>query len=333
MKDLTIIVPVYNVQAFLKKCLDSLVNQKTTYSYEVICINDGSTDNSYDILKSYHQLYSGLIKIISQENAGVSSARNKGILASNSKFISFVDADDWVGENFVQNSLHEAIINNSDIVIQDVIYMSNKTDIYSEEKINKNLFNAENHIFNKTFRLKKIVNNNITFPEDIAIGEDMYFTFLAIMVSDKVTKINEANYYYRIDRQGSAMKTNSIDKYLEINKVCKYLYQQSIDLELYGSYQKQLEYLFMKNMVLRIIPKLIKVKKMKYKEIKKIIKNQFLLFKDISFNWIENECIVNDYENYFQQKLGSNFIKQLKALEEGNLILFSYNFIVSKIRK
>ena len=89
MPKISVIVPVYNVQVFLKDCLDSLVNQ-TLSDIEIICINDGSTDNSLDILNDYARNDKRII-VYSQENAGISSARNKGLELAKGEYISFVD--------------------------------------------------------------------------------------------------------------------------------------------------------------------------------------------------------------------------------------------------
>ena len=92
MKDFSIIVPAYNVEKYIEKCIDSILNQSYK-NYEVIVINDGSTDNTLNIL---NKKYKDKVKIYSKENGGLSSARNYGVLKSSSKYILFVDSDDWL---------------------------------------------------------------------------------------------------------------------------------------------------------------------------------------------------------------------------------------------
>ena len=98
--DLSIIVPVYNAEKFLKKCMDSIVEQETKYHFEVIAVNDGSTDKSIEILNDYKEKYD-FIKVINQENGGAAKARNNGINNARGKYISFIDSDDFIDKSFV----------------------------------------------------------------------------------------------------------------------------------------------------------------------------------------------------------------------------------------
>lgn len=111
--DLSLIVPIYNASNYLKKCIDSLLAQKTNYKYEIICIDDGSTDNSLEILNSYK---SDILKIFHQNNEGISSARNKGLCYSTGRYIGFVDNDDYVNNNYVEELLKTANENDADYV-------------------------------------------------------------------------------------------------------------------------------------------------------------------------------------------------------------------------
>ena len=101
MKKFSIIVPVYNVENYLEKCLDSLINQKHN-SYEIIIINDGSTDNSQRIIDNYKKKYPKLISSYKKGNGGLSSARNYGIEKSTGEYLLFVDSDDYISENCLE---------------------------------------------------------------------------------------------------------------------------------------------------------------------------------------------------------------------------------------
>ncbi len=96
----SIIVPVYNVENYLDRCLDSLINQSFD-DIEIICINDGSTDNSLSILKDYEKK-DARVKIINKDNSGVSDCRNNGINVANGEYIVFVDSDDWIDVNMIE---------------------------------------------------------------------------------------------------------------------------------------------------------------------------------------------------------------------------------------
>lgn len=113
---LSIIIPVYNSERFLGKCLDSILNQETEYVYEVICVNDGSSDCSERILKEYCERYKGVLRYVSQSNQGISAARNKGIALAKGKLIGFIDNDDYVTNDYVQKLVKRQEETDADIV-------------------------------------------------------------------------------------------------------------------------------------------------------------------------------------------------------------------------
>lgn len=114
--DVSIIVPLYNSEKFLPTCLDSLINQKTSYRYEIILVNDGSTDGTQEVAVEYANKYPDKVLIISQKNQGISAARNTGLENSNGKYIGFADHDDWVSENYIERLMTTAEKENADIV-------------------------------------------------------------------------------------------------------------------------------------------------------------------------------------------------------------------------
>lgn len=113
--DLSIIVPVYNSEKFLKRCMDSIVGQKTKYHFEIIAINDGSTDGSLEILEEYEKKYN-FFRNINQPNGGISKARNTGINNARGEYIGFIDNDDYVVEEYVEKLLERAYQNKADMV-------------------------------------------------------------------------------------------------------------------------------------------------------------------------------------------------------------------------
>lgn len=115
MAEVSIIVPVYNVASYLAKCLDSCINQNFT-DMEIVCVNDGSTDSSVEILQAYSK-FDSRIKIINKKNGGLSSARNAGIAEACGKYIMFVDSDDWISSDAVGKLYKNVEDNNSDVVI------------------------------------------------------------------------------------------------------------------------------------------------------------------------------------------------------------------------
>lgn len=109
--DLSIIIPVYNSETYIEKCIESILANVTKYKYEIICINDGSTDKSRKILSKYNQ-----IKTINQKNCGASAARNVGLDNAQGRYISFIDSDDYISPNFIEKMLDCAYKNDRDLV-------------------------------------------------------------------------------------------------------------------------------------------------------------------------------------------------------------------------
>ena len=119
MAKISVVVPVYNVEAYLERCLDSLINQ-TLSDIEIICVNDGSTDSSPEKLEEFAKKDSR-IKIINQENGGLSAARNTGIEAATGEYIGFVDSDDYVDLDFYEKLYNAATSHNADISCTSII--------------------------------------------------------------------------------------------------------------------------------------------------------------------------------------------------------------------
>lgn len=113
--DLSIIIPVYNSEKFLEKCLNSLIKQQTKYNYEIITVNDGSTDSSGKILSNYKNNYD-IIKVVTQDNKGISEARNVGLEYARGKYVGFIDNDDYVVSYYIEKLLNRAYESNADMV-------------------------------------------------------------------------------------------------------------------------------------------------------------------------------------------------------------------------
>ncbi len=124
MPKVSIIIPVYNVEKYLQRCLDSVVNQ-TLKDIEIICVNDGSTDNSAIILEEFSKK-DERIKIVNQKNGGLSRARNTGLEHSNGDYIGFLDSDDWIDLDYYEKLHDAAERNNCDIAFADFIRKNEK---------------------------------------------------------------------------------------------------------------------------------------------------------------------------------------------------------------
>ena len=137
MNKVSIIIPVYNVQKYLRKCLDSIVNQ-TFKNIEIIIINDGSSDNSLNICKEYSKK-DKRINIINKHNEGVSKARNTGLLYATGEYISFIDSDDWVEQNMIEELYNSITSNKADLCICNFIKENKNKRDYIKSNINQKI--------------------------------------------------------------------------------------------------------------------------------------------------------------------------------------------------
>ena len=227
---ISVIIPVYNTEKYLRQCLDSVVNQ-TLKDIEIICINDGSTDNSLEILNEYASS-DNRIKLISiTDNKGVSFARNFGIRVSKGRYIGFVDSDDWIDLNFYENLYLTAEKENSDIIAASTIVnvKRNKKSSWNWSKGNKDekerrlLFIS--YSWFKIYRRDFLIDNNISFQE-VKIFSDVSFTFISSMLAKNITICQKGHYFYRNERISSCLDTACSDRTPFIlfnchNKICE----------------------------------------------------------------------------------------------------------------
>ena len=201
MEKVSIIIPIYNSDKTIDRCLKSIINQ-TYRNIEVICINDGSFDNSYKILQNYLRTDSR-IKVINQTNKGVSSARNNGIKNSTGKYIMFVDADDYLKNNMIELLVKSIKKDSSDLLIcnYDVKcknYIKEHKSIKNDKVMNKKEFLKDygkfqkgeliNQPWNKLYIKSKI---RKLFDESMCLGEDLIFNVNYIENIEKISYIDD----------------------------------------------------------------------------------------------------------------------------------------------
>ena len=214
MPKLSIIIPAYNAEQYIRSCLDSILqNSKESLSKtEIIVINDGSTDNTLKILASYNQYKN--IKIHTTKNQGVSAARNLGISLAKGEWVTFIDADDTVNSNFskvvslVENSRSSFIIfSNYDIETTDKKILTTQT-----LQSSMYLSGPWSKIYNRQFLIKY----KILFEKDILIGEDMLFNLEVIQNSDAIESYKMGFYNYRQNNNSATRRFNQ--KIIESDK-------------------------------------------------------------------------------------------------------------------
>ena len=220
MVDISIIVPIYNASKYLKKCLDSLVNQ-TKKELEFILVNDGSTDDSESIIKSYKD---DRIKYFKRSNHGIGNTRNFGISKSTGKYIMFLDSDDYLKTDACLVLYKKIEKEKLDLVVCD-FYRVNSNVL--EEKINdfkntslkdnpKLLLDINLAPWNKIYRSDLIKDNKIKFIEDLKY-EDAPFVALSLLKSKKIGKVNKALVYYRVhDKSETTLRDERIFDIIKI---------------------------------------------------------------------------------------------------------------------
>ena len=219
---ISIIVPIYNVGKYLPKCIESILNQ-TFKNFELILVNDGSTDNSGVVCDDYAKKDTR-IKIIHKSNGGVSSARNAGLYVAKGEYIGFVDPDDYIDKNMYEKLYRLCIDNNSDIAIcrfNREINGKIQNKESTEEIIELNNMEAMNELFkgnlyrfslcNKLFSKKCF--NDVLFPEE-RIHEDLSTTYKLFANSKKAVYINYCGYIY-VRRENSILTSTYNEKRLQ----------------------------------------------------------------------------------------------------------------------
>lgn len=220
MPKISVIIPVYNVEKYLEQCINSLLNQ-TLKDCEFIFVNDGSKDSSKEIIEKYKALDNRII-LINQENQGVSIARNNGLNVAKGEYIGFVDADDYIEEDMYETLYNATIEDNCDVVLSNWKHEISGNFITKNYRFPKNTlldrtfinniilpyFLEEdnlNTVCNKLYKNLIIKENNIQFPERVALGEDGVFNMRVFCRAMSLKYIDYAGYYYR-EVEGSATR-------------------------------------------------------------------------------------------------------------------------------
>lgn len=215
---LSIIVPVFNTEKYLSECLNSLINQ-TLKSIEIICVDDGSTDNSLSILEKFHSK-DERVKIIHQENFGVSVARNNGIAMAQGEYIGLVDSDDWVDADFFEKLYNASQKFGAEVVAGDFLwhkgnlqkpkmkYKEEKFYTETSEKVKNALIPKLNYIWNKIYKRESLLKLNIPFEKD-RYYEDMIWLVQVIYYMHGFATVPNTFYHYRRHSESIVMQTSA----------------------------------------------------------------------------------------------------------------------------
>ena len=312
---LSIIVPVYNAEEFIKKCVDSILDQ-TFKDFELILVDDGSKDSSSNICDEYAQKDSR-VKVIHKENAGVSSARNSGIELAQGEYLGFVDSDDWIDNNMFESLINEAEKNNTDIVMCDAstVYSNGReekdtiTKLAKSSVINKVGFTSEllmemaGAAWRCIYKSSLIKENKIVFPQGIKLSEDRIFNIYAMGLSNNISYIKKS-YYNRLVNTKSAVHRFHED-YFEICKKAAKATRKAIELAWDNSQEYQTAYLcqFISGAIMSVNNYYYKTStltgKEKIEKVKEICNDEMLIdaierygIKSRQIKWIKDKNII-----------------------------------------
>ena len=225
---ISVIIPVYNSERWIERCINSIINQSSFKKIEMIIVDDGSTDKSFELCEKYKKKHTN-IKLIKIENSGVSNARNQGLKIATGKYISFVDSDDWVEKDFyekcienIRNNLCEIICYGSFInyVDKEIHRCSPEKKIISPKQYLYELYMKnylDQTVTNKVFKAEIL--KNISFDTKIKIGEDYLFFIEALLNSKNIMIENESMYHYFMNDNSAMRKKFNSSKFDSIT-VC-----------------------------------------------------------------------------------------------------------------
>lgn len=221
MIEFSVIIPIYNTEKYLTRCINSIINQ-TYKKMELILVDDGSTDDSKKICDKFARDYE-MIKVVHQKNRGVSAARNVGLKLASNEYIVFVDSDDWIERETLENLYNVIKHNETDCIVFNLkeqvlkkIENKNQTQTWEEEIEKLIITERINSPVNKVYRNSIIKNNNIKFDEEVSIGEDLLFNIEYFTSSKKIYILNKELYHYEVSNNKSLSRKYKEDKYEQL---------------------------------------------------------------------------------------------------------------------
>ena len=317
----SVIIPVYDVEQYLRQCLDSVCNQ-TFKEIEIIVVNDCSPDNSLQIIKEYQQKDNRIVLIDLKQNVGVGLARKEGIKVAKGKFVVFVDSDDWVKNDYIE-VLYNAIIKyDTDVVFADFVRYDNnsKSIIKNSKKIDycnkiicdvddkKRLLLSEPKILINLIIKKEFLDKNDMSQR--RVGEDALFIFKIIATESKIIYIDDTEYFYRENRNSSIMSTINRNAEFDYKEIFLF-FDEVLDVfkqaKTFDIYKKEIYVRLLMLFCREVTEKNLTTKQ--YFDSTEIFKKKFYQ-KDFSFLRIKNvKNKIRLFVFYFYLKFNMNYIK------------------------
>lgn len=291
MPKVSVVVPIYNVEKYIKKCMDSLVNQ-TLQEIQIIFVNDGSTDESGNIAKEYASKYPNKIIYLEKENGGLSDARNFGMRYAEGEYIAFLDSDDYVENTMYEEMYNKALQENSDYVECDFLWeypdktKKDKRNSYNNKK--EMLTNVRVVAWNKLIKREILEKNNISFPKGLRY-EDIEFTYKLIPYLNKVSYVDKefVHYVQRNNSIANVQNERTAEIFTIFDNIIKYYQEKNF----YEEYKEELEYSYSRILLCSSLKRICKIKDSKTR--KKLIEETFeKLYQQFPL-WKENKILNN----------------------------------------
>lgn len=252
---LSIIVPVYNVEMYLKRCLDSLVKQ-TLRNIQIILVDDGSTDASLMILEEFAEKYPNLFKVYTKQNGGLSDARNFGLEFVKSKYLGFIDSDDFIEPAMFETMYKKAIDEDADIVVCDVkVEFENSSKNYimkglveKSDNIQKNAILSPLFAWNKIYRTDFFMSSHFTYPKNLWY-EDIPVTIPLFSMTKKISYVPQALIHYW-QRWSSIMGSKNSKKLMDIFEIIGLTKEHLKQINQYTEFKLEMEYVTIEQLLL-----------------------------------------------------------------------------------
>lgn len=327
MFKVSVIIPVYNTEKYLEDCLESVINQ-TLRELEIILIDDGSTDSSYQIMERYKSQYPDRIQLLSKENGGQATARNMAIPLCRGEYIGFVDSDDYIEPSMYEKMYEKAVEMSADYV--ECNYINVKVNEAGEQEriadygsrvreytCKKDMFiDPMLAPWNKMYRRELLQNSTVVFPEGL-IYEDTAFCLNAISLVETFAYVPEkfVVHYYR---GSSTMNINKSHKVADILDVLKNVIDYYKNNNIYEEYKEELEYVITKILLCSSMKRIAQIPDRK-------LRKKFCIM-----TWEMIQTYFPDYKSNIYTKEKSMIHRYMRCVARWNIVLFCEMFACRK---
>ena len=303
MPKVSVIVPIYNVEKYLEKCINSLLSQ-TLEDIQIILVNDGSKDNSGTIAKKYAERNKDKVIYVEKENGGLSDARNYGLKYATGDFVAFLDSDDYIEKNAYEEMYNKAIEENADYVECDFIWeYPNKAKIdkqYKYQNKKEMLSFVRVVAWNKLIKRSLIIEHNLEFPKGLRY-EDVEFTYKLIPYINKFAYVDKPFIHY-IQREGSIANVQN-ERTAEIFTVLDEVIEFYKKNNIYEEYKEELEYNYARYLLCSSLKRMCKIKNKKTR--KELLQKTWKKLNCNFPNWKKNRILntVNIDKNKYMKTI------------------------------